>query len=252
MSDERCLPYRENLAAYALGALDADEISALESHLYGCKDCQAELAEYQAVTTGLLQASPPKTPPPGLRRKLVAQLHSQQARTPGLPANIFARFSLGQVTAAVVVVILLGLNIYSSFQIRDLQQQQTTLTESLSNEQTALAMLSYPSTQSLAVNPDVENLAGSMLVDREKRIAVLVLWNLPPLAAGQTYQAWLIDAEGNRVSGGLFTPTVGNSYTTTTIRSPAPIGEFDGFGVTVEPSGGSNGPTGPRVLTVDL
>ena len=25
MSDERCLPYRENLAAYALGTLDADE-----------------------------------------------------------------------------------------------------------------------------------------------------------------------------------------------------------------------------------
>jgi anti-sigma-K factor RskA len=252
MSDERCSPYRENLAAYALGTLDADEIRALEAHLRDCQDCQSELAEYQAVTTGLLGSIPPQAPPPGLRRKLAAQLPSQRARTPNLLANIFAQFSLGQMAAAVIVVILLGLNIYSSLQIRDLQRQQAALAEHLSNDQTALAMLAYPSTQSLAINPDVQNLAGSMLVDREKRIAVLVLWNLPPLEAGQTYQAWLIDANGNRVSGGLITPVDDQRYTTTTIRSPVPIGEFEGLGVTVEPSGGSEGPTGPRILAVDL
>lgn len=252
MSDERCPPYQENLAAYALGTLDADEISALESHLDGCKDCQAELTDYQAVTTGLLGSVPPQAPPPGLRHKLAAQLPSQRARTPSLLANIFAQFSFGQIAATVIVVILLGLNVYSSFQIRELQRQQAVLAERLSNEQTALSMLAYPSTQSLVVNPDVQNLAGSMLVDREKRIAVLVLWNLPPLEAGQTYQAWLIDADENRVSGGLFAPVDEQRYTTTTIRSPVPIGEFDGLGVTVEPSGGSEGPTGPRVLTVDL
>jgi len=252
MSDEHCSPYRENLAAYALGTLDAEEISALESHLKTCQDCQAELADYQAVTTGLLESVPPQAPPPGLRNKLAAQLPSQRTRTPSLFANLFARFSLGQIAITVVVVLLLGLNVYSSFQIRDLQRQQAALTERLSNDQTALAMLAYPSTQSLAVNPDVKNLAGSMLVDREKRIAVLVLWNLPSLEAGQTYQAWLIDAEGNRVSGGLFAPIDGNRYTTITIRAPVPFGEFEGFGVTVEPSGGSEGPTGPRVLAVDF
>lgn len=252
MSDERCSPYRENLAAYALGTLDAEEISVLESHLKTCQDCQAELADYKAVTADLLDSIPPQTPPPELRSKLAAQLPSQRTRTPNPLANIFAHFSLGQIAIAVVMVILLGLNTYSSFQIRDLQRQQTALTERLSNDQIALAMLAYPSTQSLAVNPDIQNLAGSMLVDREKRIAVLVLWNLPSLEAGQTYQAWLIDAEGNRVSGGLFAPVDGNRYTTITIRAPVPLGEYEGFGVTVEPSGGSEGPTGPRVLAVDL
>lgn len=254
MSDERCIPHRENLAAYALGALDADEIRALESHLETCQECQAELADYQSLTTGLLEAVPPKVPPPELRRKLIAQLPSNQnqTRTSSLRADIFSRFSLGQVAATVIVLVLLGLNIFSSVQIRDLQRQQTLLAERLSNEQTAIAMLAYPSTQALTVNPDVQNLAGSMLVDREKRIAVLVLWNLPPLEAGQTYQAWLIDADGNRVSGGLFTQDDENRYTTTTIWSPDPIGEYEGFGVTVEPEGGSEGPTGPRVLAVDL
>ena len=252
MSGERCSPFREKLAAYALGALDLDEISALESHLGNCKECQAELAEYQAVTTGLLDSVPPHAPPPRLRNKLVAQLPSQRKQPPSLFANIFAHFSLGQIAAALVVVILLGLNIFSSFQIRNLHRQQVALDERLSVDQTALSMLAYPSTQSLVVNPDVQNLAGSMLVDRERRIAVLVLWNLPPLEAGQTYQAWLIDADENRVSGGLFASAVEQGYTTVTIRSSVPIGEFKGLGVTVEPSGGSAGPTGPRVLAVDF
>jgi anti-sigma-K factor RskA len=252
MSDEQCLFYRENLAAYALETLDAGEIPALESHLENCQDCQAELADYRSVTMGLLQSVPPMTPPSGLRDKLISQLPSHRIRNSGLLANIFGRFSLGQVATGIVVVFLLGLNIFSSLQIRDLQRQQAALTEHLSNEQTALAMLAYPSTQSLAINPDIQNLAGSMLIDREKRIAVLVLWNLPSLEAGQTYQAWLIDAEGKRVSGGLFAPVDGNRYTTITIRAPAPLGQFVGLGVTVEPEGGSAGPTGPRVLGVDL
>jgi anti-sigma-K factor RskA len=223
----------------------------LESHLATCQDCQSELEDYRSVTAGLLQSVPPQAPSPNLRHKLAAQLPSQRERTPNLFTDLFARYSLGQIAAVVVIVILLGINIYSSFQIREIHRQQAALAERLSNDQIALSMLAYPSTQSLVVNPDVQNLAGSMLVDREKRIAVLVLWNLPPLEAGQTYQAWLIDAEGNRVSGGLFVSD-GQRYTTITVRAPVPIGQFEGFGVTVEPEGGSQGPTGPRVLSVDL
>ena len=252
MSDGRCSPYRENLAAYVLGALDADEIRILETHLKNCQECQSELADYQSVSAGLLQAVPPQAPPPRLRRKLAAQLPSQRARTSGLLANIFGHFSLGQVAAAMIVVILLGLNIFSSLQIRDLQRQQFALTERLSNEQAAIAMLAYPSTQTLNVNADVQGLAGSMLVDKDKNTAVLVLWDLPQLEEEKTYQVWLIDAKGNRTSGGLFTPSDQQGYTTTTVISPVPIGQFKGLGVTIEPSGGSAGPTGPRVLAVDL
>ena len=252
MSEESCLPYQENLAAYALGALDADMVSILKSHLEDCQNCQSELADYRSLTTGLLQAIPPKTPPLGLRRKLVARLPSHRSRTPNLLANMFDQFSLGQFAVVAVVVILLGLNIFSSVQIRDLQRQQSALSELLSTGQAAIAMLAYPDTETLPVNADVQNLTGSMLVDRDMETAVLVLWDLPQVELGNTYQIWLIDAGGNRISGGLFIPIEGQGYTTVTIRSPLPIGEFVGLGVTVEPWGGSEGPTGPRVLGVDL
>lgn len=252
MSEKNHFPHRENLAAYALGALDTDEIHALEAHLKECQDCRSELADYQTITSGFLHSTSPINPPPELRQKLAARLPSQQARSTSVPAPLFGRYSPGQVAIVILVLFLLGLNIYSSVQIRDLQQQQSTLAELLSNEQTAIAMLAYPSTQALPISADVQDLTGSVLVDRKKRIAVLVLWNLPDLDIGQTYQIWLIDAEGSRVSGGLFTPADENRYTTTTVWAPVPIGEFQGLGVTVEPSGGSPGPTGPRVLAVDL
>jgi anti-sigma-K factor RskA len=252
MSDERCLPHRDNLAAHALGALDAGELRALESHLADCQKCQSELADYQSVASSLLQSIPPQTPPARLRSALIDRLPSHQPQTSKLLANIFERFPLGQVASAVAMLMLLGLNIFSSLQIRDLRQEQTALAERLSQDQTAIAMLAYPSTQALPVRADVENLAGSMLVDKDKRVAVLVLWNLPQVEAGQTYQVWLIDSEGGRTSGGLFKPLENQGYTTATIWSPKPLEQYVAVGVTVEPEGGSEGPTGSRVLAVDL
>lgn len=252
MSNERCLPHRENLAAYALGALDADEIPILEAHLAGCQDCQAELADYMSVTEGLLQSIPPQTPPPGLRRDLIARLPSSRPRASKPFPNFFERFSLWQAVSTVALLVLLGLNVFSSLQIRELQQRQAELAEHLAEDQTAIAMLSYPSTQALPVVADIENVAGSMLVDKEKRIAVLVTWNLPEVQEGQTYQIWLVDSEGKRTSGGLFKPVEGQRYTTTTVWSPDPFEQYEGIGVTVEPEGGSEAPTGSRVLSVDL
>ena len=159
---------------------------------------------------------------------------------------MFDQFSLGQFAVVAVVVILLGLNIFSSVQIRDLQRQQSALSELLSTGQAAIAMLAYPDTETLPVNADVQNLTGSMLVDRDMETAVLVLWDLPRGASWVILtRYWLIDAGGNRISGGLFIPIEGQGYTTVTIRSPLPIGEFVGLGVTVEPWGRKRRPYWP-------
>jgi anti-sigma-K factor RskA len=252
MTDERCLPHRDDLAAYALGVLDAGDIPALESHLADCQDCQSELEEYQAVASGLLQAIPPRTPPARLRSDLMDRLPSHRQRTSRPFADFFGPFPIGQVASIVAVLLLLGLNIFSTLQIRELQQRQSSLAEQLSQDQTAIAMLAYPSTQALPVHADVENLTGSMLVDKDKSTAVLVLWNLPNVEAGKIYQVWLIDSEGGRTSGGLFKPVDEHGYTTATIWSPQPLEQYVAVGVTVEPEGGSEGPTGSRILAVDL
>jgi anti-sigma-K factor RskA len=245
-------PFRENIPAYALDALDAEDVAALELHLKTCVSCQAELNEYRSVTTGLLQSAPPRMPSPALRHRMTSRLPSHQTPTRNLLIDFFSQLSLRQVATFTFIVILLASNYYASSQIRALKLQQTVLAEQLQREQAAVAMLAHPGTQTITVHADVENLTGSMLVDKNRNTAVLFLWQLPKLESNQTYQAWLIDANGKRISGGLFTSLAGQEYTTVTIQSPVSMNNFVGVGVTVEPQGGSEGPTGPRVLIVNL
>ena len=67
--DEHSL-LRESIAAYALGALDADDVAALEAHLQTCESCRAELAAYRALSENLVAATPPREPSPALRKRL--------------------------------------------------------------------------------------------------------------------------------------------------------------------------------------
>jgi len=252
MSHDEHAPFIENIPAYAIGALDAEESTALEFHLQTCALCRTELAEYRSVTNGLLHAAPPKAPSPMLRRKLASRLPTRQSWTHNLVFGFFSQLSLRQFVTTALLVILLFSNLYSSLQIRDLKQQQIILNERLSNEQSALAMLAYPGTQALTIKADVQDLTGSLLVDKTQNTAVLFLWDLPNLETTQTYQVWLIDVNGKRISGGLFTAVATQDYTTVTIQSPIAMNNFVGIGVTIEPQGGSEGPTGPRVLIVNL
>ncbi len=48
--------FRDDLGAYALGALPADEALALGEHLRGCPECRRELEELQAVAPMVVRA----------------------------------------------------------------------------------------------------------------------------------------------------------------------------------------------------
>jgi len=241
--------YRENLAAYALGALDENEARRLEEHLESCQACQAELADYTAVSDGLLSALPPQEPRPGLRKQLRARLPDNRAASGARSSWSLPRISFGQVAAAVAFVLLLGLNLYSALQTRRLQGQQAELAQRMDAEQSAIAMLAYPGTQKISI---YEGAAGSLLLNAETNTAVLFTWDLPELPDDQTYQIWLIDAGGNRVSGGLFETSPENEYTTVRVAASSPLDDFVGLGVTIEPWGGSPGPTGANVLKVSF
>ena len=74
----------ELAASYALGALDGPERVAFEDHLRdGCTMCEAELRSFCDITDGLAD-SVAKTPPPKLRRRLLAEA----GRVPSTPASL--------------------------------------------------------------------------------------------------------------------------------------------------------------------
>jgi hypothetical protein len=81
MSDDRraCAERRDDLAAYALGALKPDEASALERHLEGCESCRAEIRwlapAVDLIPVGVEQLSPPDS----LRESLMATVRAESA-----------------------------------------------------------------------------------------------------------------------------------------------------------------------------
>ena len=242
--DEHSL-FREQLSAYALGALDAEEVRALEAHLQTCDSCRAELAEYRAISDGLLAALPPHPPSPALRKQIQGRLPSAQKKTQPRVAWSFGKLALGG-----AFVLLLLMNVFSLIQLRQVQGQQSSLSQQLRTNEFALSMLAYPNTQALPIS--AQNLSGSVLVDRERNTVALVMWHLPQLNNDKTYQAWLIEPDGQRVSAGTFRPQENETYTTHPVYSHQNLANFVGIGVTVEPSGGSNQPTGERVFKVDF
>lgn len=244
MSDPH-LPYRENLAAHALEALDADEAAALEAHLQTCESCRAQLVDYQRLRAGLLSALPPRAPRPALRRTLQRRLSS-----PTRSARPQFRLSWGQVGIAGALAVLIALNAVSIFQVYSLKEQQVEMNRQFYSAQTAMAMLAYPGTQSTAFNQD--GIVGSLLVDKNRNLLAVFAWHLPPAPRGKTYQMWLIDPQGDRTSGGFLIPEADQPFAVAAIAAPQPLAGFTGFGITLEPSGGSPQPTGPRILRVDF
>ena len=92
--------------------------------------------------------------------------------------------------------------------------------------------------------------SGKIVISRDGRYGTLVVDQLPELDKSQQYQLWLIQ-DGNRTSGGVFSVS-DHGYGSLEIWSPQPLGSYGSFGITIEPSGGSPGPTGDKVLGGDL
>lgn len=66
----------EEVAAYAIGALDPDRVGELEAHLEGCERCQEELRWLSPAVQALPEAVGRQAPPPELKRRLMAEVRA--------------------------------------------------------------------------------------------------------------------------------------------------------------------------------
>jgi anti-sigma-K factor RskA len=88
--------------------------------------------------------------------------------------------------------------------------------------------------------------SGTLLMAKDGEWGVLVVQGMPMLDAARQYQLWLID-HGQRTSGGVFSVSTEGAAQIKVI-STLPMKSYDAFGITIEPHGGSPGPTGAKVL----
>ena len=102
----------------------------------------------------------------------------------------------------------------------------------------------------LAATSDTPQALGTLVIGQNGDYGSLVVDHLPTLDSTQQYQVWL-SRSGERISAGLFSVNY-EGYASLELQAPLPLILYDTIGITIEPSGGSPGPTGIKVLGGDI
>lgn len=220
--------------AYALDAVSDVERAEFERHLRDCAACRQEVAELRA-TGARLGAADAASPPPELRLLVLADV----ARTRQLPPKVPAprkpdrartwqlRAGLFGAAAAAVVAVVIGVQ---------------------------PAGVPPAPVESVLSAPDASTVQGvgegtaTLVVSRSRNQAVLLASGLPDLDAAHVYQVWLIGPGGARSAGLMQQESPGRMRP---MPADLPPG-VDRIGITVEPAGGSPGPTTPAVSRIAL
>jgi anti-sigma-K factor RskA len=249
---------------YALGALTSEERELVEAYLREHPEARMELDGLESAAAELPYGATPITPPDRVKESLMSRVHAdveaseraskqRQVERPRERrwADLFPAFSMGVAVVAVVWATVLNI------QLARLQNQVLLLSEALVAQANSIEQInanlpqaSPATTVSLKGTEAQPEARGQLIVDQHSQSAVLVIAGLPQLEAGKTYQVWLIDSGGPK-SAGLLTVDA-NGQGLLIVTAEIAIGEFNALGVSIEPEGGSDQPTGEIVVLSDL
>lgn len=221
----------EDLAAYALGALEPAESAAIEEHLEDCESCRAELRWFDPAVDVLPSAVPQMEPPRRLRRKLLAQTRAEAESGSGArwkhPGNWFTSRTWPGVALAAMALLGAAVAVYA---VNDSERRpQPTVTE-VQAEPTGEA-----------------SQAAAVLVYGDEG-PFLRVERLPELEGGDVYQLWV--REGNTMHPDE-TFTLDARGRAEAAVEDVPSGA-DEILVTREPAGGSTSPSTRPILRAPL
>jgi anti-sigma-K factor RskA len=229
----------EVLPAYALGSLDEEEADRVSQHLAGCPVCQAELQPYLGVAGQLAWAAPEVVPPARVKQQLMLRIEGQRvlAESPHVTSwwpqltGLFRRSASAWALASVILIVALASSTLW------LWRQAYGSGGSGAGRMQVVALVATDA---------APGAMGRLVMSMDGEYGTLVVDGLSPLDAGHQYQLWLI-RDGQRTSGGVFSVNQGG-YGVLEISAPEPLVSYASYGITVEPAGGSPGPTGEKVL----
>jgi anti-sigma-K factor RskA len=255
VTDERT---EELAAAYALGALEPDEIAPFETQLRGDAELRALVAELRGVTELVAGGAPPFEPSGALRARVIADMGER-----GLPPARSRRgwqsslpWALAASLAAVCAIF--GLQMHSmstqleARQLRideldhmaealraeraDLKQAVATLQQTNRVANMRIAVLNAQ----LSVDPKA---VAVSVWDNERQNGVVIVHHLKPPPKGKDYQLWIIDPRYPTPvdAGVLQVDDSGDGRAD--FKARRPIQNANKFAVTVEVKGGADVPT---------
>ncbi|MFJ8957997.1 anti-sigma factor domain-containing protein [Lentzea sp. NPDC102401] len=224
--------------AHALGALPDAERVEFEAHLGACPACADEVAGL-SETAARLAGAVAQVVPSALRPRLLnAARHVRQVPPNSEIRAVFSRRQGFRHAAALISAACVAAAAVAGVH------------GALNATRIAPVVVS-PRTQTgdLLAAPDlrlVTSAAGTAAMSRSRDEMLFLADGLRALPRGRVYQLWLVDGDGPRSAGTLRPAGTAMSLLVTGI---AGVGEAL---LTVEPLGGSPGPTSAPVLTLDL
>lgn len=231
---------KDIIPAYALGSLENKGVEVVKKHLQTCKLCRAESQVYQEVVGQmaftLSQCDPPVDLKSGLMDRVQAASGHKMELEPAISwrqriLNAMSDLSPAWGLASLVVILVLAVS-------------NVLLWQRVSDLRTSLPLpLHVVALSGAGAAPDA---SGVIIISRDGWYGTLVVDELPDLGKEQQYQLWLIQ-DGHRASGAVFSVS-SEGYGSVWISSPERLDDYSAFGITIEPTGGSPGPTGEKVL----
>ena len=245
MSPLSCEQVDELAGAYALGAVDPDEDRSISEHLATCDEPHVEARDLIGADAALAATAGDVAPSPGLRDRLMTtvaetpQEHRPQAVAavtppaagvePSRPWWRMQPVALG--IAAVVLLLVIGLGAWGLSLNAQLAEREDAL-RAVANADAAFA---------------VTGSAGSGWVIESGGDAHFVADGLAEPPAGQIYELWLLDAEGNPTAVG----TVADPDDLVVVPLEQGLDNATTFAVTVEQER-VEAPTSAPVLVASL
>ena len=221
-------PSRENLVAFALGALDAEEERIVNAHAPGCAACERELEALVPAVAVLGESVEQLEPPPELRDRVMSIVRAEapaeaepvhERRRPSL-----TRFLLRPATAlAAVAVLAAGIGGYLIANNGGGGENET-----------------------VAVMPAHTGIGGTLEVGENS--SVLKLHGLPQLTGGEVYQTWIAKGSSLKPSSNFIPDSNGTAETSV----DGHLTNGTKVMVTREPHPGQTAPTPPVLLTATV
>jgi anti-sigma-K factor RskA len=230
-----------SLAAWVLGAVEAEEAESIRLHVAGCASCQQAAARLHRAARALPLEVDEMSPPPRLReRVLIAAAAARASSIPTAPARKrvapvpgrwkpVATIELGRLitfaaAAAVLLALLIGLVAGDIVGRRSIPPASTQVARFALVGHGALA-----------------GAHGSVIDLKPDGVALVDFTGLPPLQKGKVYELWLITPGGHPDAAAIFAPDTKGSKV---VLVNLPLAGYSQMAVTAE-----DGPDGALAPT---
>lgn len=245
-------------AAYALGALSAEETQRFEAFLATSPETQREIAEMREVVALLALGEGDAAPSADLRDRVLARIGGGRVtpiRSPAAPGWSVPPIYWGALAASLLLAAGLGWSLKGVKKdvvaLQDIvANSEATLAQSqreLEDRQATLDQILEPGVKLYQLTARGDPDPGIQLFwDQQRNTAIINGYRLKPVPSGQEYQLWFIK-DGKPIPSVTFKPSAAGKARVEKI--PVPQGEgVSAAAITVEPAGGSQAPTSTPVL----